>query len=232
MQWWHILLIVLGSLMLLFILSIVFYKPFFKRFWDIILSGIAIIALSPVLIILIVLGLIFMKGNPFFAQERPGKKNKTGKERLFKLLKFRTMTNEKDRDGNLLPDEKRLNRYGKLLRSTSLDELPELLNIFIGDMSIVGPRPLLIKYLPFYFGEEKRRHDVRPGLTGLAQINGRNFCDWDTRLQYDVEYVNNLSFFGDIAIILKTILKVLTRSGVSEKRITPLDEERKNRTEK
>ena len=231
MQWWYILLIVLGSLLLLLFLSIVLYKPFFKRFWDIVLSGIAIIVLSPVFIFLIILGLVFMKGNPFFYQERPGKKSKTGKERLFKLLKFRTMTNEKDKDGNLLPDEKRLNSYGKFLRSTSLDELPELLNIFVGDMSIVGPRPLLVKYLPYYFGEEKKRHDVRPGLTGLAQINGRNYCDWDTRLQYDVKYVDNLSLFGDIAIILKTVLKVLKRTGVAEKRITPLDEERKNRVE-
>ena len=231
MEWWHILLIVVGSLLLLFVLSIVLYKPFFKRFWDIILSGTALLILSPLLCVLVVLGLIFMKGNPFFTQDRPGKRNKSGKERIFKLIKFRSMTNAKDENGKLLPDEKRLGRYGKFLRATSLDELPELLNIFIGDMSIVGPRPLLVTYLPFYFGEEKIRHNVRPGLTGLAQINGRNFCDWDTRLQYDVKYVKNLSLFGDISIIFKTILKVLSRSGVSEKRITPLDEERRDRTE-
>ena len=226
MEWWKILLIVFGSLLLLFVLSIVFYRPFFKRFWDIVLSGLAIIVLSPILLILSLLGLIFMKGNPFFTQKRPGKN-----EKIFKLIKFRSMNNKKDENGELLPDEQRLGKYGKLLRATSLDELPELINIFIGDMSIVGPRPLLIKYLPYYSDEEKQRHSVRPGLTGLAQINGRNFCDWDTRLQFDIKYVNNLSLFMDVAIVFSTILKVLKRSGVSEKRITPLDEERKNKLE-
>ena len=226
MEWYWILAIVLGSVLLLFVLSIVLYKSFFKRFWDIALSGLAIIVLSPFLIVLIIVGAIAMKGNPFFFQERPGKK-----EKIFKLIKFRSMSDEKDENGNLLPDEQRLGKYGKFLRATSLDELPELFNIFIGNMSIVGPRPLLINYLPYYKDEEKIRHDVRPGLTGLAQINGRNFCDWDNRLQFDIKYVKNLSLFGDIKIILLTVLKVLKRSGVSEKRITPLDEKRKHKME-
>ena len=226
MEWWQILLIVLGGLLLLFLLSIIFYKQFFKRFWDFVLSLIAIIALSPLLIILTIVGAIAMKGNPFFTQERPGKK-----EKIFKLIKFRSMDNRKDEDGNLLPDEQRLGKYGKVLRVTSLDELPELFNIFIGNMSIVGPRPLLVNYLPFYIDEEKMRHNVRPGLTGLAQINGRNFCDWNSRLQYDVKYVKTLSLFGDLKIIFSTVIKVLKGSGVSETRITPLNVERGDKLE-
>lgn len=198
------------------------YKHFFKRFFDIVLSFLAIVVLSPILLILTIVGAIAMKGNPFFAQERPGKN-----EKIFKLIKFRSMSNKMDKDKNLLPDEQRLGKYGKILRSTSLDELPELFNIFVGHMSIVGPRPLLIKYLPYYSDVEKHRHDVRPGLTGLAQINGRNYCDWNTRLQYDVDYVSNVSLFLDITIVWKTFINVLARSGVAEKRITSLDEERK-----
>ena len=224
MEWWQILLIVLGSLLLLFVLSIIFYKPFFKRFWDIVLSFLAIVVLSPILMFLSIAGAIAMRGNPFFTQQRPGKK-----EKKFHLIKFRSMSNKKDENGNLLPDEKRLGKYGKILRATSLDELPELFNIFIGNMSIVGPRPLLVKYLPYYTEKEKHRHDVRPGLTGWAQINGRNFCDWDDRLRFDVEYVENVSFWFDIRIIFLTVFKVLKGSGVSEKRITPLDEERKEK---
>lgn len=146
MEWWQILLIVLGSLLLLFVLSIVFYKQFFKRFWDIVLSGLALVVLSPILLILMIVGAIAMGGNPFFTQKRPGKKDKNGNERIFKLIKFRTMSNKKDNSGNLLPDEQRLNKYGKFLRSTSLDELLELINIFIGDMSIIGPRPQLVRH--------------------------------------------------------------------------------------
>ena len=146
MEWWQILLIILGGLLVLFLLSIVFYKQFFKRFWDIVLSGLAIIVLSPLLIILTIIGLFAMKGNPFFTQKRPGKKDKNGNERIFKLIKFRTMSNKKDSLGNLLSDKQRLNKYGKFLRSTSLDELPELFNILIGDMSIIGPRPLVVEY--------------------------------------------------------------------------------------
>ena len=187
------------------------YAKFFKRFLDFILSLCAVIILSPILLILIVLGTIFMRGNPFFFQERPGKN-----EKIFKLIKFRTMDNRKDKDGNLLPDEIRLNKYGRFLRSTSLDELPELINILKGDMSIIGPRPLLIEYLPWYSETERHRHDVRPGLTGWAQVNGRNSVDWDTRFALDVEYVNNLSFVFDMKIFVLTIMKVLNRSDIAE----------------
>lgn len=211
MEWWQILLIVLGSLLLLFVLSIVFYKPFFKRFWDIILSGLAIIALSPILLILSLLGLIFMKGNPFFAQKRPGKKDKNGQERIFKLIKFRTMSNKKDDSGNLLPDDQRLNKYGKFLRSTSLDELPELFNIFIGDMSIIGPRPQLVRDMVFMTERQRRRHDVKPGLSGLAQVNGRNNITWEQKFEYDLEYIKKISLFGDIGLIFKTVFKVFKR---------------------
>lgn len=190
-------------------LSALFYKGFFKRFYDIFLSGLAIVLLSPVLLVLMVAGAIKMKGNPFFTQLRPGKG-----EKIFKLVKFRTMTNERDENGNLLPDSKRLTRYGKILRSTSLDELPELFNIFAGQMSIVGPRPLLPKYLPYYTDEERHRHDVRPGLTGLAQVNGRNAISWDDKFAYDVKYVKNISLIGDIKIIIKTVLKVVKRSDI------------------
>lgn len=186
------------------------YEKYIKRLLDFILSLMAIIVLSPVLLILTIIGAIVMKGNPFFTQERPGKD-----EKVFRLVKFCSMTNEKDRAGNLLPDEQRLTKYGKLLRSTSLDELPELFNILKGDMSIVGPRPLVPQYLPYYTNEEKHRHDVRPGLTGLAQINGRNSVNWPERFLYDLEYVYNITFFSDISIMFKTILKVLKRSDVS-----------------
>lgn len=186
------------------------YEKYIKRFIDIICSLAALIVLSPVLLILTIVGAIKMKGNPFFTQLRPGKG-----EKIFKLVKFRTMTCEKDKDGNLLPDEKRLTKYGKFLRSTSLDELPELWNILKGDMSIVGPRPLLVEYLPYYTEEENHRHDVRPGLTGLAQINGRNAIkSWEERLSFDLEYVKTVSLWTDIKIILKTVGKVLKRSDI------------------
>lgn len=186
------------------------YK-YIKRILDIISSLLAIIILSPLLGMLTVIGAFEMKGNPFFTQERPGKD-----EKIFKLIKFRTMTNEKDKDGNLLSDADRLTRYGKFLRNTSLDELPELFNILKGDMSVIGPRPLLVQYLPYYTEKEKHRHDVRPGLTGLAQVNGRNSLDWEHRFECDVEYVENLSFFSDVKILLKTIQKVIQRSDVAE----------------
>ena len=204
------------------------YKKYFKRIIDLIISSCAIIALSPLLLILAFLGVIFMRGNPFFVQERPGKN-----EKIFKLVKFRTMNNQKDKRGVLLPDEIRLNSYGKFLRSTSLDELPELINIVKGDMAIVGPRPLLVRYLPYYKESEKARHDVRPGLTGLAQINGRNNLGWDERLKLDVIYVDKITFLYDVSIILKTIIKVIRRSNVlsgSEMRLKDLDEERENRS--
>ena len=193
------------------------YAKFWKRIIDFTLSLIALLVLSPILLILIIVGAIAMKGNPFFTQMRPGKIDpKTGQEKIFKLIKFRTMTNAKDSDGNLLPDEKRLIKYGRILRSTSLDELPELLNILKGDMSIVGPRPLLPEYLPWYTEEEQHRHDVRPGLTGLAQVRGRNNIEWDRRFQLDLEYVRNISFVNDVKIVLLTIKKVLGKSDVLE----------------
>jgi lipopolysaccharide/colanic/teichoic acid biosynthesis glycosyltransferase len=211
MEWWQILLIVLGSLLLLFVLSIAFYKQFFKRFWDIVLSGLALIVLSPILLILMVVGAIAMGGNPFFTQKRPGKKDKNGNERIFKLIKFRTMSNKKDDSGNLLPDEKRLNKYGKFLRSTSLDELPELLNIIIGNMSIIGPRPQLVRDMVFMSDVQRHRHDVRPGLSGLAQVNGRNNITWEQKFDYDLEYIKKISLFGDIGLIFKTVFKVFKR---------------------
>lgn len=214
--WWGITIIVVVALAVWMLLSALLYRPFFKRFYDIVLSGLAIIVLSPVLLILIILGAIKMKGNPFFTQMRPGKINKrTGKEKIFKLIKFRTMTCEKDENGNLLPDEKRLTKYGKILRSTSLDELPELINIFIGDMSIIGPRPLLVQYLPLYNEEQRHRHDVRPGLTGYAQVHGRNALSWEDKFKMDVAYARKISLFGDIVILLKTVFAVFKREGIS-----------------
>lgn len=192
------------------------YAKFFKRLLDFILSVIALIVLSPMLLILTVIGAIAMKGNPFFLQPRPGKKGKDGKEKIFKLIKFRTMSNAKDKDGNLLPDDMRLNKYGRFLRSTSLDELPELINIAFGQLSIVGPRPLLVEYLPYYTEEERHRHDVRPGLTGWAQVNGRNGAEWEKRFQYDVHYVKNISFAFDVKIIFITVKVVFCRKGIHE----------------
>ena len=216
--WWGILIICAVALVVWVAISALLYRQFFKRFYDIVLSGFAILCLSPILLILIIVGAIKMKGNPFFTQLRPGKINKkTGEEKIFKLIKFRTMTNAKDKDGNLLPDDKRLTRYGKILRSTSLDELPELINIFVGHMSIVGPRPLLVKYLPYYSDKERKRHSVRPGLTGYAQVNGRNNVSWGDRLKMDVDYVSNITLLGDIKIIFQTALKVVKRDGISQK---------------
>ena len=200
------------------------YAKFFKRFLDFMLSLMALIMLSAFLLFLMLIGAIAMKGNPFFVQPRPGKKGKDGKEKIFNLIKFRTMSNAKDKDGNLLPDDVRLNKYGKFLRSTSLDELPELFNILKGDMSIVGPRPLLVKYIPRYTNEQRRRHDVRPGLTGYAQINGRNAISWEERFAYDVEYVDNISFIGDIKIILGTVKAVFKRSGITSETSATMEE--------
>lgn len=193
------------------------YARFFKRFLDFILSLIALIILSPVFLILMILGAIFMRGNPFFTQLRPGKIDKrTGKERIFRLIKFRTMDNRKDKDGKLLPDEVRLNKYGRFLRSTSLDELPELINILVGDMSIIGPRPQLVRDMVFMTPEQRKRHTVRQGLTGLAQCNGRNAMTWEKKIEYDLEYISNITFLGDIKIIFKTIVSVFKREGISE----------------
>lgn len=195
------------------------YAKYIKRILDIAASGFALLVLTPVLLMLTVLGAVMMKGNPFFTQLRPGKD-----ERIFRLIKFRSMTCEKDREGNLLPDEQRLNGYGKTLRATSLDELPELMNIFIGNMSIVGPRPLLVKYLPRYNQEQKRRHDVLPGLTGLAQVNGRNAISWEEKFRLDVEYVDNLSFWLDVKIILQTVGKIFKREGISSENSATMEE--------
>ena len=195
------------------------YSKCVKRILDVFLSGCALVVLTPVLLVLTGLGAFMMKGNPFFTQLRPGKD-----EKIFRLIKFRTMTCEKDSSGNLLPDEQRLNKYGKLLRSTSLDELPELVNIFIGDMSIVGPRPLLVRYLPRYNAEQKRRHDVRPGLTGYAQVNGRNAISWEEKFRLDVEYVDSVTFWLDVKIILKTVGKIFIREGISSESSATMEE--------
>ncbi|MBO5066590.1 MAG: sugar transferase [Clostridia bacterium] len=201
------------------------YAKFLKRVFDFILSLFALIVLSPVLLVLIILGAVFMKGNPFFCQARPGKINpKTGEEKIFKLIKFRTMDNRKDAEGNLLPDEVRLNAYGKFLRSTSLDELPEIINILVGHMSIVGPRPLLVKYIPLYSPEQRRRHTVRPGLTGYAQVNGRNSISWEEKFKLDVEYVDNITLVGDIKILFGTVLSVLKREGISQENNATMEE--------
>lgn len=186
------------------------YK-YLKRFFDVVSSLIALVVFLPLLLILTVIGSIVMKGNPFFTQERPGKD-----EKIFKLVKFRTMTNAKDNDGNLLPDDLRLTNYGKFLRSTSCDELPELFNILKGDMSAIGPRPLLVEYLPYYNEREKHRHDVRPGLTGWAQVNGRNSLSWEKRFEYDVQYTENISFIFDLKIFFMTIKKVIVHSDIAE----------------
>jgi len=185
------------------------YAKYIKRPLDMFLSLCALTVLSPLLLVLIILGAVMMKGNPFFTQLRPGKD-----EKIFRLIKFRTMTCETDENGQPLPDEVRLTKYGRFLRSTSLDELPELFNILIGDMAIVGPRPLLIEYLPYYTEEEKHRHDVRPGLTGLAQVNGRNAIDWDVKLAYDVKYVANITLVNDIIILFRTVYKVIKREDI------------------
>ena len=186
------------------------YEKYIKRLIDIVCSLAALIVLSPVLLILIIVGAIKMKGNPFFTQERPGKD-----EKIFKLIKFRSMTCEKDKDGNLLPDDVRLTKYGRMLRSTSLDELPELFNILKGDMSIIGPRPLLVEYLPYYTDEERHRHDVRPGLSGWAQVNGRNaISSWEDRFEKDIYYVNNCTLLMDCKVLWMTIYKVVKRSDI------------------
>lgn len=189
------------------------YAKFFKRFIDFVLSVTALIVLSPILLIFTVVGAIAMKGNPFFLQPRPGKKGKDGKEKIFRLIKFRTMSNAKDKDGNLLPDDQRLGKYGSWLRSTSLDELPSLANMALGQLSIVGPRPQLVRDMTFMTAEQRRRHDVRPGLTGLAQVNGRNNITWEQKFEYDLQYIDSgITFSGDVKIISQTVGKVLKRS--------------------
>ena len=195
------------------------YRHFFKRFFDFTLSLIALILLSPIFIIVAILVKIKLGSPVIFCQERPGKD-----EKLFKMYKFRSMTSERDEVGNLLPDEVRLTSFGKKLRSTSLDELPELFNILKGDMSIVGPRPLLVKYLLLYNEKQKHRHDVRPGFTGYAQVNGRNSISWEEKFNLDVEYVSNISFIMDVKIILKTIKVVLFKEGISSDTSVTMEE--------
>ncbi len=204
-----------------------FYERFGNRALDVVLSGGALLALSPVLLVTAVLVRTKLGSPVVFCQERPGKD-----EKIFKLYKFRTMTDERDENGNLLPDEVRLTKFGRLLRSTSLDELPELWNIFRGDMSIVGPRPLLVEYLPYYNEDEKHRHDVRPGLTGLAQVNGRNAITWEEKFHFDLQYIASMSFVNDMKIVFMTVGKVLQKSdvlsGAELKKVAGrFDEERK-----
>lgn len=191
----------------------IMYEKFFKRVLDFIISVTVLLVFSPVFLALTIIGAIVMKGNPFFLQPRPGKKGKDGKEKIFKLIKFRTMSNAKDENGNLLPDEKRLNKYGIWLRDTSIDELPEFVNIAMGSLSLCGPRPFLVRDMVFMTKEQRRRHDVRPGLTGLAQVNGRNNITWDQKIEYDLEYIDRkITLVGDIKIVFKTVGKVLKRS--------------------
>ena len=198
-------------------------EKYFKRIIDLMCGLAAVIGFSWLYIILIILGTIFMRGNPFFTQERPGKDGK-----IFKLIKFRTMDNRKGKNGELLPDEIRLNKYGKILRKTSLDEIPEAFNIIKGDMSLIGPRPLLVKYLPYYNAEEKTRHDVRPGLSGLAQVNGRNAISWEDKFKFDVMYVNKITFITDFKILLETIKKAFVKSeGITLNALEDFDEYRK-----
>lgn len=192
------------------------YANFFKRVLDIVLSFLSLTVLFPFLLIFSVIGVFAMHGNPFFTQLRPGKKRKDGTEKIFRLIKFRTMNNKKDAVGNLLPDEQRLNGYGRWLRSTSIDELPELINILVGDLSIVGPRPQLVRDMVFMSAEQRRRHDVRPGLTGWAQINGRDELEIPEKAKFDGEYIDNLSFVFDCKCFFGTILSVFRHEGVVE----------------
>ena len=194
------------------------YEKYFKRPLDLLCGLLAVAVFWWLYLILIILGAIFMGGNPFFTQERPGKD-----EKIFKLIKFRSMDNRKDKDGNLLPDEVRLNKYGRFIRKTSLDELPEAFNIIKCDISVIGPRPLLVNYLPYYSEEERVRHCVRPGLSGLAQVNGRNAISWEEKFAYDVSYVNHITFLLDVSISCNTILLVLKRDGIANDNMEAFD---------
>ena len=201
------------------------YAKFWKRFFDFTLSLLALIVLSPILLILTVVGAIAMRGNPFFVQPRPGKKGKDGREKIFYLIKLRSMSNKRGTNGKLLPDDQRLGRYGAFLRSTSLDELPSLVNIVLGQLAIVGPRPFLVRDCVFLTDEQRRRHDVRPGLTGLAQVNGRNNITWEQKFEYDLLYIDRgITFLGDLKIIIQTVGKVLKRSDtVREGTVSDMD---------
>ncbi|WP_275316861.1 sugar transferase [Tenacibaculum bernardetii] len=187
------------------------YKNIFKRIIDFIIALVALICLSPIFIIVLILLAFYNNGKPFFFQKRPGKN-----QEIFKVIKFKTMNDKKDSDGNLLADAERLTKFGNFVRKRSLDELPQLLNVLKGDMSLIGPRPLLIEYLPLYSNEQQRRHDVKPGITGLAQINGRNAISWKKKFEYDVQYVDNISFISDVKIFFKTFLKVFKSEGINK----------------
>lgn len=195
------------------------YAKFFKRLFDFLLSFFALIALSPLFLILSIIGAIAMRGNPFFTQERPGKN-----EKIFKLIKFRTMTNRKDENGELLPDAERLVPYGKFLRSTSIDELPSLVNVLFGQLSLVGPRPLLVRYLPLYNEHQKQRHDVRPGLTGYAQVHGRNTATWEEKFDMDVWYTKNVKLSVDLKVLFDSVFVVLKREGISSATSVTMEE--------
>lgn len=186
------------------------YKFFFKRLLDLIASTLVFILLSPVFLVVMVLLSLANKGSPFFSQQRPGKN-----EKIFSIIKFKTMNDAKDDQGNLLPDAQRLTKIGSFIRKTSLDEMPQLINVIKGDMSLIGPRPLFVRYLPYYTNREALRHSVRPGITGLAQVNGRNFLDWNSRLELDAQYVENISFINDIKIALLTIKNVIARKDIA-----------------
>lgn len=194
------------------------YKLFLKRFFDFVVATIALILLSPIIVLVSLLLFINLKGNPFFIQPRPGKNNK-----IFKIIKFRTMLNTRDEKGDLLPDHLRLFGFGKIVRKLSIDEIPQLLNVFKGDMSLIGPRPLLVAYLPLYNEYQIRRHLVRPGITGWAQVNGRNTIDWQKKFELDVWYVDNISFLIDIKILFLTVYKVIKKEGISSEGHVTMD---------
>jgi len=219
MAWYYIVLLIIIGISVWLLLSSLFYRQFFKRFYDIILSGFALIVLSPVLLITAILVRIKLGSPVLFTQERPGKD-----EKVFKMYKFRSMSDERDDQGEFLPDEIRLKSFGKKLRSTSLDELPELFNIFKGDMSIIGPRPLLKKYINLYSEEQHHRHDVKPGLTGYAQVHGRNTVSWKERFKMDVWYTQNVSMKIDFFILLATVKTVLKREGISSNTAITMEE--------
>ena len=219
-----IVLVIILALTNLLLWSEVFYKQFFKRFFDIICALLALVVFCWLYAIIAIIVKIKLGSPVLFTQVRPGKKGKDGKEKLFKLYKFRSMTDERDENGNLLPDDVRLTKFGAFLRSTSLDEIPEAINILKGDMSVIGPRPQLVRDMVFMTEEQRHRHDVRPGLSGLAQVRGRNAISWDGKLATDLEYVKNISFFGDLRIVIQTVIKALKREGITEEGMATADD--------
>ena len=216
--------VIILALLNLLLWSAIFYKQFFKRFYDIICALLALIVFSWLYLIIAILVKAKLGSPVLFTQIRPGKKGKDGKEKLFKLYKFRSMTDERDENGNLLSDDKRLTKFGAFLRSTSLDEIPEAINILKGDMSVIGPRPQLVRDMVFMSEEQRHRHDVRPGLSGLAQVRGRNAISWEGKLSTDLDYVQNISLFGDLKIIIQTVFKALKREGITEEGMTTAED--------